>query len=83
MSGITIIGWIGTLIILSAYLLAASGKLAAHHPKSLLLNVLGCILLCIQMFSLSIWNALFLNITWGSIALITLFRQHQKRKNTH
>ena len=66
---IEIVGWIGMLLILSAYFLITKGKLNIKSRNYHLLNLVGAIGIIVN----SLWNSAYppagLNIVWAVIAV--------------
>lgn len=75
-----IVGWVGTFLILLAYLLISLKKMSADSKLYQLMNLLGAIGVGINVFHQQAWPALGLQISWGIIALIALIRMFLKRK---
>lgn len=63
-----IIGCLGTLIILIAYILLQSRKLDAHHVLFSFLNLVGALMILISL--LYSWNlaAVVMEVAWASIS---------------
>ena len=66
----TLIGWLGTLMILGGYLGGVMDWIKPTSFLALCLNLLGSTLLVIQLTHLSVWNGVMLNSVWAIIALI-------------
>lgn len=71
---IEIIGWIGAVMILLAYLLLSAGRIAAKSMLYQGLNLFGAIAFVVN----SGWNGAIpsaaLNVIWAAIALFALLR---------
>lgn len=69
---IDIIGWIGAISLLVAYLLISNGKLAAKTYAYQGLNLLGSVCLIINSYSYGTIPLVALNTTWLLIGLNTV-----------
>lgn len=75
-----LIGCLGTIIILFAYILLQTRKLDAHHVLFSFLNLVGALMILISLFYS--WNlaAVIMEIAWASISafgiLQILFPHH-------
>lgn len=71
---IEIIGWVGAVLILTAYLLLSAGKMTGQSRAYQWMNVVGAIFFVVN----SGWNGAFpsavLNVIWTGIGLFTLWR---------
>jgi hypothetical protein len=74
---IDIIGWIGSVCVLTAYGLISSHKLTSKSKLYQWLNIAGSIFLIVNTFFYSAYPSTFVNIVWLFIAifaLINIFR---------
>ena len=67
-----IIGWIGTALVVIAYLLVSTKKVDGGSKLYQVLNLLGAIAVGVNVFSQHAWPALVLLVIWGMIAIISL-----------
>lgn len=67
-----ILGFIGTVLVLLAYLLLSAKKIDAQSVKYQGLNLIGAILLIIYAVVLTAWASVLLNVVWGFIAIFAL-----------
>lgn len=76
---IDIIGWVGAISLLAAYLLISNGKLSAKTYGYQGLNLLGSVCLIINSYSYGTIPLVALNTTWLLIGLYTIgtFRKEQ------
>jgi len=70
-----ILGWFGTLLILFAYFLVSFKKIDVHSRQFQLMNLIGALTLGVHVYYQKSWPALFLEIVWGGIALISLCKK--------
>lgn len=71
---IKIIGWAGSILIITAYSLNSLGYISAENIIYQILNLFGAILLAIRVFSDREWSMLFLEVFWGAIAVVSLIK---------
>ncbi len=71
---IEISGWIGTVMIVSAYFLVSREYVTGKNRIYQLMNLLGAIGVGLNVFHQEAWPALALQITWGIIAVVSLIR---------
>ncbi|HEY4205383.1 MAG TPA: hypothetical protein VGM31_01170 [Puia sp.] len=64
-----ILGWIGTIAYLAAYLLLSMGRLRADQKLYHLLNILGAAGLTYNALSLRDFPNVVVNIAWAAIAI--------------
>ena len=69
-----IIGWIGTFLVVLAYILISYKKVDGSNRYYQLLNLFGAIAIGINVFYQQAWPALVLQIVWGVIAIIYLVK---------
>ena len=69
-----IIGWIGTGLIVIAYLLLSTDRIEEDHKSYQFLNLFGAIGVGIHVFQVQAWPALVLQIIWGIVALVSLIK---------
>ena len=67
-------GWIGTALVVLAYLLVSTGHISARSKRYQLLNLFGAIGVGMNVFHQNAWPALSLQVIWGLIAVVSLFR---------
>lgn len=73
-----VLGWLGTLSYIIAYLLLSLGKLKAEQKTYHLLNILGAIGLIVNAIHLDDYPNIIVNIVWfaiGCMALISIARK--------
>lgn len=72
---IQIVGWIGTFLIVLAYLLTSNKKVDGSSKIYQTINLLGAIGVGINVFHQKAWPALALQIVWGIIAIVALTKK--------
>jgi len=68
----TIIGWLGMILILLAYLLLSIKKINSSSFAYHLLNLFGGIGIVINTLYTKSWPAMTLNIIWAIIAIFSI-----------
>lgn len=74
MEGFTIIGWIGAITFVVAYLLLSIHALSANKSLYHILNILGGICLVINSVYLDDTPNLFVNLVWVAIASYSIYK---------
>ena len=72
------VGWIGTCLIIIAYYLVSSKKVDGGGIRYQALNLIGALCVGVNVFSQKAWPALFLQIVWAIIAIVSLFQNTRK-----
>jgi len=67
-------GWIGTFLVVLAYFLVSTKRVKPYSKRYQMLNLLGAIGVGFSVFTQGAWPALALQIVWGMIALISIFK---------
>ena len=75
-----IFGWIGTILVLIAYLLLSTNKIDNGKIYQLI-NLLAAIFMAIGLFPKNAWFSFALQIIWGVIAVIALIKLNKEKKN--
>lgn len=75
-----IIGWIGMILCLIPYFLISLNKIN-NGVTYQILNLLSATLMAIGLFPKNAWFSFTLEIVWGLIAIISLIKQHKKKRN--
>lgn len=71
---IELIGWLGVLLILTAYILNSLQIISSSDYLYSLLNLLGAIGIIIDALKDKNYQPVFLNIVWGIIAIVALIK---------
>jgi uncharacterized membrane protein HdeD (DUF308 family) len=74
----TIAGWIGMSLILAAYYLVSTRKVAGESNLYQSLNFVGAFCLIYNTFVQQAWPVMVLNIVWVMIAIKTLFMKKKR-----
>ncbi len=78
---IDVLGWIGTVLFLIAYLLVSIKRVEADSAAYQAMNIIAGVLLVINTFYWHAYPSLGLNAAWIGIGLFTLGRKRWSRKN--
>ncbi len=76
---VEVVGWIGSLAILSAYALNSYQKIRSDSPLFLLLNLAGGLLLMAYTYYKDAFANTFLNLVWVIVAVIALVKLYHRR----
>ena len=71
---IDILGWIGAILLLYAYMQVSAGRWTGQSRVFQLLNVGGSILFIINSGYHGAYPSVFVNVVWSAVALRTLVR---------
>ena len=76
-----IVGWIGSFLVVLAYLLLSTKKIKPGLNYQLL-NLLAAILMAIGLFPRDAWFSFALQIAWGLIAIFAIIRmkKHSRKR---
>lgn len=72
---IEIIGWIGSVLIVGAYLLNIQGKIDAKDTRYIWANLVGGICFIIHTYTHKAYPSVAVNIVWVVIALFAIFKK--------
>ncbi len=75
---VEIVGWVGGALILAAYLLVSTRRLAAHAAAFQWLNIAGAVGILINSGWHGALPSVILNIAWMAIGIATLWRLRQR-----
>ncbi len=73
-----VIGWVGTVLIITAYFLVSLKRIDVSSKLYQLMNLFGALGVGINVFIQQAWPALTLQVIWGVIAVFSLAKM---RKN--
>ena len=76
-----IIGWIGMILVVIAYLLLSFNKIKNGYTYQVL-NLLAGIFMAIGLFPKNAWFSFTLQIIWAIIAVISMTRLSKKSKKS-
>lgn len=71
---IEVIGWIGALLILTAYALLSTGRLQGRSRGYQWLNLVGACGFVVNSGWNGAWPSAVLNVVWMAIGVVTLWR---------
>lgn len=75
-----ILGWLGSITVILAYLLLSTNKIKPGLAYQLL-NLLAAILMAIAVFPKDAWFSFALQIAWGIIAILAIIKLQQPSKS--
>jgi len=76
-------GFIGVLLIVSAYMLLQLDKLPSSSPSYSLMNAAGALLIIISLIFAFNLSAFIVEVFWFLISLLGLWRSLISRQNSH
>ena len=74
-----ILGWIGTILVLIAYLLLSTNKIN-NGKLYQLLNLVASLFMAIGLFPKNAWFSFALQVIWGCIAIVALVKMMNKNE---
>jgi hypothetical protein len=74
----SVVGWIGTTLILVAYVQATRAVWPAHERIGATINLVGAIMLAISAWHYLAFPNVALEIVFGTIALVTIIKTFNK-----
>ncbi len=74
-----VMGWIGMVLVLLAYILLSTGKIK-NGMKSQLLNLFAGIFMAIGLFPKNAWFSFTLQVVWALVAIIAIVKLRQAKK---
>ena len=75
------LGWIGTCLIVLAYVLLSFDVIEEDDVRYISLNLVGAAGVGANVFAQGTWPALALQILWGGVAIVSLIKNLQKRND--
>ena len=80
--GMEVVGWIGAVLILTAYGLLTAGKLTAKNPAYQWMNVVGALGFIANSSWNGAWPSTALNVVWMGIGGFALWRMFGKKDSS-
>ena len=74
-----IIGWVGMVLVLLAYLLLSTNKIK-NGVLYQALNFFAALLMAIGLFPKNAWFSFTLQVVWGIVAIFALCKMKSKKK---
>ena len=74
-----IIGWIGMILVLLAYLLVSNNKITNGFTYQIL-NLIASICMAIVVYPKNAWFSFALQVAWGIIAIVALIKLRNGKK---
>ncbi|MBQ6313261.1 hypothetical protein IJI29_00095 [Candidatus Saccharibacteria bacterium] len=68
-----IIGWVGMILVLIAYILLSTNKLKNGYAYQIL-NFLAALLMAIGLFPKNAWFSFTLQVVWGLVAIVAIIK---------
>ena len=75
-----ILGWIGMVLVLIAYLLLSTNKINNGKVYQIL-NLLASLFMAIGLLPKNAWFSFALQVIWGIIAVVALIKMASKKEN--
>ena len=75
---INIFGWIGSIFLVTAYVLISNNKIKADSFIYQILNVIGSIALIFNTYYYTAYPSTFVNVVWLAIGAVAIFRISKK-----
>lgn len=73
------IGWVGTVLVLLAYLLLSTNKIK-NGVLYQVLNFFAALLMAIGLFPKNAWFSFTLQVVWGIVAIFALCKMKNKKR---
>jgi len=77
---IDIVGWVGAVALLMAYIFISTRRMEGDSASYQLLNLGGSALLMVNSFFYGAYPSSIVNIVWISIAMFTMLRKRYKSR---
>jgi len=78
---LNIVGWVGVALLLAAYYLVSTRRLAGDSAAYQWLNILGAALLIVNSFYFGAYPSVGVNVAWIGIALFALIQIRHKGRS--
>jgi hypothetical protein len=72
-----IVGWVGMILVLLAYILLSTNKIKNGFTYQLL-NLLAAILMAIGLYPKNAWFSFALQVVWGIVAIVAIIKMNKK-----
>lgn len=76
-SSVDLLGWVGAIILLTAYALVSLKRLEGNSTLYQILNLIGGACLIVNTFAYGAYPSTAVNLVWIGIAVITLARNRR------
>ena len=76
-----LMGWIGMIIVLIAYVLLSTNKIRNGYFYQVL-NLLAGICMAIGLFPKNAWFSFTLQVIWSLVAVLSIVKMYLEKKNT-
>jgi hypothetical protein len=71
---INILGWFGAVLVVLAYYMLVTKHVKVNSYTYELMNFFGAVFVGANVFYLSAWPSLFIQVVWGIIAILGLYK---------
>lgn len=72
-----VVGWVGSFLVVLAYLLLSTKKLSAGMTYQLM-NLVAAVCIAIGVFPKNAWFSFALQVVWGIIAVVSIVKLKMK-----
>jgi hypothetical protein len=79
---VEIVGWIGAVLVLGAYVLVSTGKLTGRSPVFQSMNAVGAAFFVLNTWWHGAMPSMVLNVIWSVIGFVALWRFYLARRKT-
>jgi len=76
------LGWLGAILVLSAYYLISTDKVTSASSLFQWLNIIGAIGLIIHTIFNHAYPSAFVNVIWVGVAVYSLLKHHKSKRST-
>ncbi len=76
-----IVGWVGMILVLLAYILLSTNKLK-NGVTYQIMNLLAAVLMAIGLYPKNAWFSFVLQVVWGIVAIIAILKMQKKPQKT-
>ena len=80
---VDVVGWIGAVVLLTAYGAVSSGKLEGTSSRYQILNAVGSAFLIVNAAYYRAFPSAFVNLVWIGIALSAILASRSSRRTRH
>lgn len=78
---IQIIGWVGTILVVVAYILVSQKKLNSESRVYQLMNLFGAFFIGVNVWYQKAWPSLGLQVVWGGVAIFELIKMKLRKRS--
>ena len=74
-------GWVGAILVLTAYYLISTDKLTSASALFQWLNIIGALGLIIHTIFNHVYPSAFVNVIWVGVAVYSLIKHHKNKRS--